>query len=115
MRDPNDAAIERRYQRIPEFGNRALPVAVNRVGEPNRVVAVFLGRMTKGKRWPYMGTGNPTRSTCGLKRLRSSSRRRWHCVVSHLQRQARLVRIEMLHLSKRSPNQKPTMLKFGFF
>jgi hypothetical protein len=33
--DPDDAAVERRFRRIPEFGNRVLRVAVNTaVSEP---------------------------------------------------------------------------------
>ena len=28
--DPNDATVERRFRRIPEFGERVLRVAVNR-------------------------------------------------------------------------------------
>jgi hypothetical protein len=47
--DPDDAAVERRFRRIPEFGNRVLRVAVNTAVEPNRVVSVFLDRQMKGK------------------------------------------------------------------
>ena len=47
--DPDDAAVERRFRRIPEFGNRVLRVAVNTAVEPNRVVSVFFDRKMKGK------------------------------------------------------------------
>lgn len=49
MPDPNDAAVERRYRRISEFGGRVLRVAVNTAVEPNRVVSVFFDRTMKGK------------------------------------------------------------------
>jgi len=47
--DPEDAAIERGFRRIPEFGGRVLRVAVNRTVEPQRVVSVFFDRKMKGK------------------------------------------------------------------
>jgi hypothetical protein len=47
--DPDDAAVERRFRRIPEFGGRVLRVAVNAMVEPNRVVSVFFDRKMKGK------------------------------------------------------------------
>ena len=47
--DPEDATVERRFRRIPEFGGRVLPVAVNTAVEPNRVVSVFFDRQMKGK------------------------------------------------------------------
>ena len=47
--DPDDAAIERCFRRIPEFGGRVLRVAVNRTVEPQRVVSVFFDRKMKGK------------------------------------------------------------------
>lgn len=47
--DPDDAAVERRFLRIPEFGGRVLRVAVNTTVEPNRVVSVFFDRGMKGK------------------------------------------------------------------
>ena len=47
--DPDDAAVERRFRRIPEFGNRVLRVAINTAVEPNRVVSVFFDRKMKGK------------------------------------------------------------------
>jgi len=47
--DPMDASVERRFRRIPEFGNRVLRVAVNTTVEPNRVVSVFFDRTMKGK------------------------------------------------------------------
>jgi hypothetical protein len=47
--DPDDAAVERRYRKIPEFGGRVLRVAVNTTVEPNRVVSVFFDRKMKGK------------------------------------------------------------------
>jgi hypothetical protein len=47
--DPDDVAVERRFRRIPEFGNRVLRVAVNTAVEPNRVVSVFFDRQMKGK------------------------------------------------------------------
>ena len=47
--DPEDATVERRFRRIPEFGGRVLRVAVNTAVEPNRVVSVFFDRQMKGK------------------------------------------------------------------
>ena len=47
--DPDDATVERRFRRIPEFGGRVLRVAVNTAVEPNRVVSVFFDRQMKGK------------------------------------------------------------------
>jgi hypothetical protein len=47
--DPDDAAVERRFRRIPEFGGRVLRVAVNTTVEPNRVVSVFFDRKMKDK------------------------------------------------------------------
>lgn len=47
--DPEDASIERRFRRIPEFGGRVLRVALNTTAEPNRVVSVFFDRQMKGK------------------------------------------------------------------
>ena len=47
--DPDDAAVERRFRRIPEFGNRVLRVSINTAVEPNRVVSVFFDRQMKGK------------------------------------------------------------------
>ena len=47
--DPDDAMVERRFRRIPEFGGRVLRVAVNTAVEPNRVVSVFFDRKMKGK------------------------------------------------------------------
>jgi hypothetical protein len=40
--DPDDAAVERRFRKIPEFGSRVLRVAVNTKVEPNRVVSKSL-------------------------------------------------------------------------
>jgi hypothetical protein len=34
--DPDEATVERRYRKIPEFGGRVLRVAVNTAVEPNR-------------------------------------------------------------------------------
>ena len=47
--DPDDAMVERRFRRIPEFGGRVLRVAVNTTVEPNRIVSVFFDRKMKGK------------------------------------------------------------------
>jgi hypothetical protein len=47
--DPDDAAVERCFRKIPEFGGRVLRVAVNTTVEPNRVVSVFFDRQMKGK------------------------------------------------------------------
>lgn len=47
--DPDNATVERRFRRIPEFGGRVLRVAVNTAVEPNRVVSVFFDRKMKGK------------------------------------------------------------------
>lgn len=46
--DPEDAAVERLFRRIPEFGGRVLRVAVNTAVEPARVVSVFFDRNMKG-------------------------------------------------------------------
>ena len=47
--DPDDATVERRFRRIPEFGGRVLRVAINTTVEPKRVVSVFFDRQMKGK------------------------------------------------------------------
>lgn len=47
--DPDDATVERRFRRIPEFGGRVLRVAVNIAVEPHRIVSVFFDRKMKGK------------------------------------------------------------------
>jgi hypothetical protein len=47
--DPDDAGVERRYRKIPEFGGRVLRVAVNTRVEPVRIVSVFFDRKMKGK------------------------------------------------------------------
>jgi hypothetical protein len=47
--DPDDATVECRFRRIPEFGGRVLRVAVNTTVEPNRIVSVFFDRKMKGK------------------------------------------------------------------
>lgn len=47
--DPEDKSIERRFRRIPEYGDRILRVAVNTTVDPNRVVSVFFDRRMKGK------------------------------------------------------------------
>ncbi len=47
--DPDDPAVERRFRRIPEFGDRVLRVAVNASVVPKRVVSVFFDRKMKGK------------------------------------------------------------------
>ena len=47
--DPHDPAVERRFRRIAEFGDRVLRVAVNTTVEPNRVVSVLFDRKMKGK------------------------------------------------------------------
>ena len=47
--DPDGAAVERRFRRIPEFGGRVLRVSVNTKVEPNRVVSIFFDRKMKGK------------------------------------------------------------------
>jgi hypothetical protein len=47
--DPDDATVERRFRRIPEFGGRVLRVSVNTTVEPNRIVSVFFDRKMKGQ------------------------------------------------------------------
>ena len=47
--DPDAAAVERRFRRIPESGGRVLRVAVNTAIRPNRGVSVFFDRRMKGK------------------------------------------------------------------
>jgi len=47
--DPDDVSIERRFRRIPEFGDRVLRVAVNTAVEPKRIVSVFFDRKMKDK------------------------------------------------------------------
>ena len=41
--------LERRFRRIPEFGDRVLRVVVNVSVQPNHVVSVFFDRRKKGK------------------------------------------------------------------
>ena len=47
--DPNDAKVERRFRRVPEFGDRVLRVAVKTTVEPKRVLSVFFDRKMKAK------------------------------------------------------------------
>jgi hypothetical protein len=47
--DPTDAALERRYRKIPEQGNQVLRVVVNTTVAPERVVSVYFDRAMKGK------------------------------------------------------------------
>ena len=47
--DPDDAMVERRFRKIPEFGGRVLRVAVNTTVEPVRIVSVFFDRTMKGQ------------------------------------------------------------------
>jgi hypothetical protein len=47
--DPADAALERRYRKIPEHENRVLRVVVNTTVAPERVVSVYFDRTMKGK------------------------------------------------------------------
>ena len=47
--DPEDATVERRFRRIPEFGGRVLRVAVNTAVDPNRVLSVFFDRQMRGE------------------------------------------------------------------
>ena len=46
--DPNDPEVERFFARIPEYGGRALRVAVNTNAAPWRVVSVFFDRTMRG-------------------------------------------------------------------
>ncbi|MCY4365438.1 MAG: DUF4258 domain-containing protein [Chloroflexi bacterium] len=46
--NPKDTEVERFFGRIPEFGNRALRVAVNTRTTPWRVVTVFFDRAAGG-------------------------------------------------------------------
>ena len=47
--DENDATVERRFRKIPEYDDRVLRVVVNTTVEPNRVVSVYFDRQMKGK------------------------------------------------------------------
>jgi hypothetical protein len=47
--DLDDAEVERRFRKIPEYGGRVLRVAVNTAVEPVRIVSVFFDRTLKGK------------------------------------------------------------------
>lgn len=42
--DPLDPELERRFRRIPEFGNRTLRVVVNVRQTPHRIISVFFDR-----------------------------------------------------------------------
>ena len=44
IEDADDPEVERFFGRVPEFGNRALRVAVNTHATPWRVVSVFFDR-----------------------------------------------------------------------
>ena len=46
--DPGDPGLERRYRRIPEFGNRVLRVIVSTGEDPRSIVSVFFDRNMKG-------------------------------------------------------------------
>ncbi len=47
--DPIDPEVERFFRRIPEYGDRALRVAVNTKVATWRVVSVFFDRGMRGK------------------------------------------------------------------
>lgn len=49
QRDPGDAALERLFISVPEFGGRVLRVVVNTTVDPWRIVSVFFDRSMKGK------------------------------------------------------------------
>ncbi len=49
LADPKEAGVERRYRKIPQFGNRVLRVVVNTAVAPPRVVSVYFDRTMKGK------------------------------------------------------------------
>ena len=44
----SDPAVESRFVRIPEYGNRVLRVVVNKQAVPERVVSVYFDRSMKG-------------------------------------------------------------------
>ena len=45
----SDPSVESRFVRIPEFGNRAPRVVVNKQAVPERVISVYFDRGMKGK------------------------------------------------------------------
>jgi hypothetical protein len=47
--DATDPALEHRLAVIPEYGNRALRVIVNRSVDPMRVVTLFFDRKMRGR------------------------------------------------------------------
>jgi hypothetical protein len=47
--DPTDAALERRYRKIPEGENRVLRLVVNTTVAPERLVSVYFDRAIKGE------------------------------------------------------------------
>jgi len=48
-RDSGDPALERRWRRIPEYGDRVLRVVVDTTIDPPRVISVFFDRGMKGR------------------------------------------------------------------
>jgi uncharacterized DUF497 family protein len=47
--DAADSALESRFAKIPEFGDRVLRVVVNTQVVPERVVSVYFDRKMKGR------------------------------------------------------------------
>jgi hypothetical protein len=46
--DPIDPALEQRFVKIPEHGDRVMKVVVNKLTSPERVVSVYFDRRMKG-------------------------------------------------------------------
>ncbi|MEW6236416.1 MAG: DUF4258 domain-containing protein [Candidatus Omnitrophota bacterium] len=47
--DRDDPELEHRLRRMPEYGNRALRVVLNRNAEPANIVTVYYDRKMRGK------------------------------------------------------------------
>ena len=111
--DPNDATIERYFSRIPEFGGRVLRVAVNKAVEPNRVVSVFFDRKNEGQ---TMRLHVDKKADALYLRLDDSkiieSEEVAPGVILDYNDKDEVVGVEMLYLSKRTPNLKTTALEF---
>ena len=111
--DPDDPAIERCFRQIPEFGGRVLRVAVNRTVEPQRVVSVFLRSQNEGQ---TMRLHVDKEADALYLRLDDSkiieSDEVAPGVILDYNEKNEVVGVEMLYLSKRTPNLKTTALEF---
>src|SRR5437867_4219289 len=106
---PNDATVERYFRRSPEFGGRVLRVAVNRTVEPKRILRSHNERQ-------IIRLHVDKEADALYLRLDDSkiieSEEVAPGVILDYNDKNEVVGVEMLYLSKRTPNLKTTALEF---